>query len=130
MKIFSIHTGYLYSFIAGVFISIAINLFTNAILADKLSVSLNRLYGMSFFLLLSSVGAFGISTILERVRGIWEAAGAHFNKDIASDYITKLQKFFLLLFFLFIVFGLIFFLLISLIESFNPINLFTSDCLK
>jgi hypothetical protein len=74
--LFVFRAAYIYAFIAGIFVSLAVNLFTTALLTNDLSIAVWRVYGMAFSFFVSSIGAFGVSALLEVSRSDWEKDGA------------------------------------------------------
>lgn len=104
--LFNFNIAYFYTFIAGILVSFAVNLFTTALLTEGLSVSVYRVHGMALSLLISSIGAFGVSALLEGARSEWELAGS--PRDliiIRQDYIETRKRMNLMWFFFTIIFA-------------------------
>ena len=74
--LFEFSRAYFYSFIAGIFVSLAVNLSTVAFLTENLPVGVYRICGIALSLLISSIGAFCLSALLEDARSEWEASGS------------------------------------------------------
>ncbi|AMM40468.1 membrane protein [Candidatus Desulfofervidus auxilii] len=85
--LFNFNIAYLYAFIAGILVSLAINLFTSALLTTSLPMSIHRVYGIALSLFISSIGAFGVSALLENARGEWESAGSPYK--LKRDFIER-----------------------------------------
>jgi len=112
--LFNFNMAYYYTFVSGIFISLAVNLFTDAFLAQSLPVSVNAVHRMGLFLFLSSIGAFGVSAVLEGARGEWEAIGSPRDPEVMRDYIERNRRpCWMWFFFALIVVGLTFSLLQS-----------------
>lgn len=94
---------YIFTFIAGILVSFATNLFTTALLSKDLTIDTNRVYGIAFSLLISSIGAFGVSLLLETARGKWELGGAEMDSGVIRGYIEKYMRWILLCFIIFII---------------------------
>lgn len=90
--LFNFNMAYFYAFIAGVLVSLAVNLFTTALLTETLPVSIHRVHGMALSLLISAIGAFGVSTLLESARGEWESAGSPRDPAVVRDFIEKRKR--------------------------------------
>ena len=107
--LFNFSIAYFYTFIAGILVSLAVNLFTTALLTESLPVSVYRVYGIASSLFMSSIAAFGISVLLSKARSEWEAAGSPQDpKVIRGLYIEsgkrmKRMRFFFAIFFVGIV---------------------------
>lgn len=88
--LFNFSIAYFYTFIAGILVSLAVNLFTTALLTESLPVSVYRVYGIASSLFMSSIAAFGISVLLGKARSEWEAAGLPQDPAvIRRDYIES-----------------------------------------
>ncbi len=101
--LFNFYTAYIYTFLAGILVSLAANLLTS-VLTENTSVSVYKACGM-ISLFISSIGAFCISVLLEVARDEWQSDGS--PKDpvvIRQSYIegTK-RKRITLLWFLFVI---------------------------
>ncbi len=88
-RLFAFEAAYFYAFIAGIIVSLAVNILTTALLTEKLPIEMWRVYGMAFALLLSSIGAFGVSAVLEISRSDWERDGAQSNQRIKEKYAVE-----------------------------------------
>jgi zinc transporter ZupT len=73
--LFNFNMAYLYSFIAGILVSLAANIFTTALLTKDLPLKTLNIYLITLTLFVSSCGAFGVSTLLEIARREWESEG-------------------------------------------------------
>lgn len=73
--LFNFNIAYFYTFIAGILVSLAVNLFTVALLTESLPVGVYRIYGIALSLAISSIGAFCLSALLEGAQREWAAAG-------------------------------------------------------
>ncbi|MEK7399957.1 MAG: hypothetical protein AAB116_23690 [Candidatus Poribacteria bacterium] len=105
--LFNFNRAYFYTFFVGILVSLAANLFTTALLTEKLPISFCRVYGISLSLFLSAIGAFGISALLENARSDWESSGTPRDPEvIRKDYVEKQIKW-MWFFFLIIVVGII-----------------------
>lgn len=89
--LFNFRTIYIYTFVAGILVSLATNFFTTAFLSEKLTIDIYRVYAMALSLFMSSVGAFGVGAILDAARNKWELGGAPPGSMI-SGYISKYIK--------------------------------------
>jgi hypothetical protein len=87
--LFNFNSSYFYTFVAGILVSLAVNLFTTALLSKDLTVSIYRVHGIALSLLLSSIGAFGVSALLENARGKWESDGLLRDLEVIRAYIEK-----------------------------------------
>jgi len=96
--LFNFNIAYLYAFIAGILVSLAINLFTSALLTTSLPMSIHRVYGIALCLFISSIGAFGVSALLENARDEWESAGS--PHKLKRDFIERRKYMVLMYFFL------------------------------
>jgi hypothetical protein len=86
--LFNFSIAYFYTFIAGILVSLAVNLFTVALLTESLPVGVYRIYGIALSLTISSIGAFCLSALLEGARREWTAAGKPQDPTvIRRDYI-------------------------------------------
>ena len=102
--LFNFRIAYAYTFIAGILVSLAVNLFTTAFLTESLPVSVYRVCGIAFSLSMSSIGAFGVSTLLEGARSEWESAGSPHDPEVMRDFIEKRKRIRLMWFFFAIIF--------------------------
>jgi len=74
--LFNFSIAYFYTFIAGILVSLAVNVY--------------RVYGIALSLFMSSIAAFGISVLLGKARSEWEAAGLPQDLTvIRRDYIES-----------------------------------------
>ncbi|KAF5417066.1 MAG: hypothetical protein C5S38_02255 [Candidatus Methanophagaceae archaeon] len=111
--LFKFSRAYAYTFIAGILVSLTVNLFTTALLTESLPISVYRVYGIASSLFMSSIGAFGVSALLESARSEWESAGSPRDPEIMRDFIEKRKRIRLMLFFFAIMFvGPILFILL------------------
>ena len=107
--LFNFSIAYVYTFIAGILVSLAVNLFTTALLTESLTVSVYRVSGIALSLFMSSTAAFWISVLLGKARSEWEAAGSPQDPKVIRDlYIgsgkrMKRMRFFFAIFFVGIV---------------------------
>jgi hypothetical protein len=88
--LFNFSSAYCYTFIAGILVSLAANIFVGALLSAQLPLSRLHIYLMTLALFISSLGAFMTGTLLETARREWEAGGS--PKDpvaIRRNYIEK-----------------------------------------
>jgi hypothetical protein len=86
--LFNFKTAYIYTFIAGIWVSLSASLFATVVLSTALPTCTCKLYSIIILLFLGSIGAFGISAVLEAARSEWELTG--FNPDpnlIRDSYI-------------------------------------------
>jgi hypothetical protein len=90
--LFAFRASYIYAFIAGIFVSLAVNLFTTALLTNELSIAVWRVYGMAFSFLISSIGSFGVSAFLEISRSDWERDGAQSTSRIEEIYAVEKHR--------------------------------------
>lgn len=105
--LFNYYASYIYSFIAGILVSISINLLTSLPFSVSSKLNLNQVYFISFSLLLSAIGTFGISANLEIARKEWERGGATLDEEAMRDRIDdKIRIKTLWFFFLLVVQGL------------------------
>lgn len=102
--LFNFNRAYFYVFIAGILVSFAVNLFTTALLTVSLPVSIYTVYGMAFSFFVSSIGAFGVSAILEYARTEWETAGSPHDSRMRRKYIEKEKRMRMMWFFFAIIF--------------------------
>jgi hypothetical protein len=102
--LFNFSIAYFYTFIAGILVSLAVNLFTTALLTESLPVSIYRVYGMALSLFISSIGAFGVSALLEGARSEWESARSPRDPEVMRDFIEKRKRIRLMCFFFAIIF--------------------------
>jgi hypothetical protein len=102
--LFNFNIAYFYTFLAGILVSLAVNLFTIALLTESLPVGVYRIYGMSFSLFISSISAFGVSALLESARSKWESAGSPPDPEVVRDFIDKGKRIRLMWFFFTIIF--------------------------
>lgn len=103
--LFNFNIAYFYTFIAGILVSLTANIFTTALLTERLPVRAYNIQLMALSLFISSLGAFRVSTILESARREWESEGS--PKDpvvIRQDYIEKGKRKRLLWFYFAIIF--------------------------
>lgn len=100
--LFNFTSAYIYTFIAGILISLATNLFAAALLSESLSIKIYRVYGMALSLFISSVVAFLISVLLENARSKWEQGGFQRDPLVIRDYIEKRMEWLLVCFIIFI----------------------------
>ena len=115
--LFNFNRAYFYSFIAGILVSLAVNLFTVALLTESLPVGVYKICGIALSLLISSIGAFSLSALLAEARSEWKAAGKpHDSTVIRLDYIVRMKLMWLLfaviLVGLMLFIGLVFYILI------------------
>lgn len=90
--LFNFNIAYFYTFIAGILVSLAVNLFTVALLTESLPVSVYRVYGIALSLTISSISAFCLSALLEGSRRKWTAAGKPQDPNvIRRDYIVRMK---------------------------------------
>lgn len=82
-------SAYIFAFIAGILVSLATNLFTTAMLSKELTINIYRVYGIALALLISSIGAFGVSAFLETARSRWELGGSPMSSGVISGYISR-----------------------------------------
>jgi len=116
--LFNFNIAYVYAFIAGIFVSLAANLFTTALVSESLSVPAYRIYGMTLFFFISSIGAFGVSALLEDARSKWESSGTPRDPVVIRDFIeTKKRMSWMWFFFAIIFVGLIFSIFLLLIRG-------------
>ena len=95
--LFNFNIAYFYTFIAGILVSLAVNLFTVALLTESLPVGVYRIYGIALSLTISSIGAFGVSALLEGARREWAAAGKPQDQIvIRRDYFVRMELMWLL----------------------------------
>ncbi|OGH05453.1 MAG: hypothetical protein A2W22_00020 [Candidatus Levybacteria bacterium RBG_16_35_11] len=101
--LFNFTSAYIYTFIAGILVSLAANLFTTALLSKDLTIDIHRVYRIALSLFISSIGAFGVSLLLETARGKWELGGAEMDSGVIRGYIGKYMRWILLCFIIFII---------------------------
>jgi hypothetical protein len=80
--LFKFSIAYFYTFIAGILVSLAVNLFITALLTESLPVGVYRVCGIALSLLLSSIGAFCLSVLLEEARSEWKASGSPLDSNV------------------------------------------------
>ena len=85
--LFNFNMAYLYTFIAGILVSLAVNIFTTTILTGSLPISVYIAYGMALSLFIASIGAFGVSALLEKSRSEWESADTPRDPEVIRDFI-------------------------------------------
>ena len=102
--LFNFNMAYFYTFIAGVLVSFAVNLFTTVLLTEDLPVSSYRVYRATLFLFISSIGAFVVSAVLEGARSEWESVGSPMDQNMKSNLIMQKRRIYLLLFFFAMIF--------------------------
>lgn len=78
----------IYAFFAGIFVSLAANLFTGARLGEKLALPLETAYSSALFFLLSSVGLFTVSYGLEQIRN---AVAKHMGEPLKGGFPDYLE---------------------------------------
>lgn len=88
--LFNFNVIYFYTYIAGILVSFAVNF---SFKTEGLPVSVYRFKKMAFAILISSIGAFGISTFLEIARREWESHGSPKDSVAIRKYIEKQGKF-------------------------------------
>src|SRR3989338_5873071 len=104
--LFAFKAVYLYAFIAGIMVSLAVNLFTTALLTKDLPITEWRVHGMALSFFISSIGAFGVSAFLEASRSDWERDGAQSEPRVIEMYAVKKHLNWKVLFLLFCIIGL------------------------
>lgn len=88
--LFNFKTTYFHAFVAGIWVSLAANLFTTAVLSQTLPMSTCKLYGIVVLLFVGSIGAFGVSGVLELARCDWESKGSPKDPTVMrQDYIER-----------------------------------------
>lgn len=105
--LFTFKAAYVYAFIAGILISLAVNLFTTALLTKDLPIAEWRVHGMALSFFISSIGVFGISALLEASRSGWEKDGAQSDPRIIEIYAVKNHLHWKVLFLFFFIIGLV-----------------------
>ena len=85
--LFNFNTAYFYTFIAGILVSLAVNIFTTTILTGSLPISVYITYGMALSLFIASIGAFGVSVLLGKSRSEWESAHTPRDPEVIRDFI-------------------------------------------
>lgn len=101
--LFNFTSAYIYTFIAGILVSLAANLFTTAFLSKDLTIDIHRVYGIALSLFISSVGSFGVSVLLEIARSKWEMGGFQRDPLVIRDYIDKRMGYVLFCFIIFLI---------------------------
>lgn len=104
--LFTFKAAYFYTFIAGILVSLAVNLFTTALLTKDLPIAEWRVHGMALSFFISSIGAFGVSAFLEASRSNWERDGAQSDPRVIEIYAVKKHLTWKVLFLLFCIIGL------------------------
>ena len=97
--LFNFDTAYFYTFIAGILVSLSVNIFTTALLTENLPISVYKIRWLALTLFVSAIGAFGVSALLENARGEWESAGSPHDPEVIRGFIEgekrlRLMKFF------------------------------------
>jgi len=87
--LFTFKLAYSYAFIAGILVALAVNLFTTVLVTKDLLIADWRVHGMVLSFFISSIGAFGISALLEASRSDWERDGAQSDPGIIGKYAVK-----------------------------------------
>jgi hypothetical protein len=88
--LFNFDRAYAYTFVAGILVTFAINLLTTALLTQSLPICVYKVYGASFFLLISAICSFAVGAVLDKARSEWQSVGS--PKDevvIREDYVEK-----------------------------------------
>lgn len=104
--LFTFKAAYAYTFIAGILVSLAVNLFTTALLTKDLPIAEWRVHGMALSFLISSIGAFGVSAFLEASRSDWEKCGAESDSRMIEIFAVEKHRYWKLLFSFFFIIGL------------------------
>lgn|SRR3989304_4521261 len=104
--LFTFKAAYFYAFIAGILVSLAVNLFTTALLTKDLPIAEWRVHGMALSFFISSIGAFGVSAFLEASRSNWERDGTQSDPRVIEIYAVKKHLTWKVLFLLFCIIGL------------------------
>lgn len=87
---FDFNRAYIYVFISGILVSLAANLFTTVFLTNEVPVSRDKVYEAALSLFISSIGAFGVSALLETAKSEWQSAGSPRDAVmIREDYIER-----------------------------------------
>ncbi|MCD4783161.1 MAG: hypothetical protein K8T10_04935 [Candidatus Eremiobacteraeota bacterium] len=108
--LFNFNIAYFYTFIAGIFVSLSVNIFTTALLTENLPISVYEIHWLALTLFVSAISAFGISALLENARGEWESAGSPYDPEVIRGFIEDEKRLHLMKFFFWII-------LISLVVS-------------
>lgn len=85
--LFNFNNSYIYSFLAGIFVSISANLFTTVYTTSSNDKETIRLCILSLFFLLMSISCFSLSFLLNRARTKWIEDGAQQEPKIINRYI-------------------------------------------
>ena len=104
--LFTFKAAYFYAFIAGILVSLAVNLFTTALLTKDLPIAEWRVHGMALSFFISSIGAFGVSAFLEASRSNWERDGTQSDPRVIEIYAVEKHLTWKVLFLLFCIIGL------------------------
>lgn len=87
--LFNFNSAYFYTFVAGILVSLAANLFTTALLTEDPKICVHIVDASAFTLLVSSIGAFGVSALLENARSEWECSNRQSDPEVKRDFIDK-----------------------------------------
>lgn len=101
--LFNFTSAYIYTFVAGILVSLAANLFTTALLSKDITIDIHRVYGIALSLFISSMGSFGVSVLLEIARSKWEMGGFQRDPLVIRDYIDNRMEYVLLCFIIFLI---------------------------
>ncbi|MBI2472579.1 MAG: hypothetical protein HYV59_15300 [Planctomycetes bacterium] len=106
--LFAFKAAYYYTFFAGILVSVAVNLFTTALLTQRESLPIAewRVHVIALSFLISSMGAFGVSVFLEASRSDWERDGAQSDSRIIENYAVEKHLIWKVLFLSLIIIGL------------------------
>ena len=87
---FNFKTAYFFTFVSGIWMTMAVNLFTTLVLTKDLPVCNCRLYQIIFLFFIGALGAFGISALLEVARSEWESDDKNPDEQIIyKNYIHR-----------------------------------------
>jgi hypothetical protein len=87
--LFNYGVTHMYSYVAGILVSVGIQSLGRAVLQAAPVVSVYRAYAGALSALISSIGAFGLSAVLQEARASWAAAGRPTDPEVARDPIEK-----------------------------------------
>ena len=94
--LFNFNTSYIYVFISGIFLSISVNVITSILIEGSLKINTYMLYWLALALVISSIGSFGISILLEKARDEWESEGSPRDPEVIRGHIEEEKRFHLM----------------------------------
>jgi magnesium-transporting ATPase (P-type) len=101
--LFNFDIAYFYTFIAGILVSLSVNIFTTALLTENLPISVYEIRWLALTFFVSAISAFGVSALLENARGEWESAGSPYDPEVIRGFIENEKRLRLMMFFFLII---------------------------